>query len=584
MFAADQLSPLLIRSAVLAPRIVGWNRLEGRPRADDFERSLRAEVRDPLWFLTRQWQFGELTGEDAGSPIDARIAMRHQSLKLYAPRAAQPGSYDPATPLEAVVEREAVPDDLMTHMQICRAFFKRLAPPVDVTAIKALYRGAYPLDETKIVGAIDGDTALALPLALAELFDGAAFLSAMRDGSHAATVAGFGLGVAISDALTAAAAAVRAWFDALYLAPSAGASAWAPSQLEYQFACATDPAGPQTVLLANDYAQGHLDWFAFDIDNREGTRLGEAAGPAVPAMEEALSYLPVAVTFGGMPSARYWEMEDRKIEFAHLDVHTTEIAKLLLAEFALVFSNDWCVAPYEVEVGTLCKIDGIVVTDVFGERNLVRAAGRGRDEDWQRWAMFSLTTRAAGDVAGTVLFLPPATPKLLESGPLERVIFLRDEMANMAWAVERVVASGLGEGVDGNRLAYERQPAAPAPLPLPEGVNARYHFGTDVPLNWRPFVPVHVPGSIRSVRLQRARLPEFGGVARPILGRIIAEPAPYYVNEEEISRAGRIVTLGIQRSRWLDGSIVLWLGRRTLTGRGEGSSGLAFDQIEQVKK
>jgi len=30
----------------------GWNRLEGRPRSADFERSLRAEVRDPLWFLT----------------------------------------------------------------------------------------------------------------------------------------------------------------------------------------------------------------------------------------------------------------------------------------------------------------------------------------------------------------------------------------------------------------------------------------------------------------------------------------------------------------------------------------------------
>ena len=34
------------------PLVRGWNRLEGRPRSADFERSLRAEVRDPLWFLT----------------------------------------------------------------------------------------------------------------------------------------------------------------------------------------------------------------------------------------------------------------------------------------------------------------------------------------------------------------------------------------------------------------------------------------------------------------------------------------------------------------------------------------------------
>ena len=58
------------------PLLRGWNRLEGRPRTADFERSLRAEVRDPLWFLTRQWQFGEFQGEDAGSPIDVALGIR----------------------------------------------------------------------------------------------------------------------------------------------------------------------------------------------------------------------------------------------------------------------------------------------------------------------------------------------------------------------------------------------------------------------------------------------------------------------------------------------------------------------------
>ena len=46
-------------------RIIAFNRLETRPRTTDFTRSLRAEVRDPLWMLTRQWQFGEFNGEDA---------------------------------------------------------------------------------------------------------------------------------------------------------------------------------------------------------------------------------------------------------------------------------------------------------------------------------------------------------------------------------------------------------------------------------------------------------------------------------------------------------------------------------------
>jgi hypothetical protein len=50
------------------PTVTVWNRLEGRPRSTEFGRALRFEVRDPLWLLTRQWQFGEFEGADAGTP------------------------------------------------------------------------------------------------------------------------------------------------------------------------------------------------------------------------------------------------------------------------------------------------------------------------------------------------------------------------------------------------------------------------------------------------------------------------------------------------------------------------------------
>ena len=41
----------------------------------DFERSLRARVADPVWFLTRQWQLGEHQGEDASSPVTVESAL-----------------------------------------------------------------------------------------------------------------------------------------------------------------------------------------------------------------------------------------------------------------------------------------------------------------------------------------------------------------------------------------------------------------------------------------------------------------------------------------------------------------------------
>src|SRR3954471_10349649 len=45
-----------------------WNRLEPRPRARAIDETLKVCVHDPLWMIARQWQMGELAGEDAASP------------------------------------------------------------------------------------------------------------------------------------------------------------------------------------------------------------------------------------------------------------------------------------------------------------------------------------------------------------------------------------------------------------------------------------------------------------------------------------------------------------------------------------
>src|SRR5690606_4492708 len=54
---------------------------------------------------------------------------------------------------------------------------------------------------------------------------------------------------------------------------------------------------------------------------------------------------------------------------------------------------------------------------------------------------------------------------------------------------------------------------------------------------------------------------------------------PYFVNEEEVSRAGTLVSGKLQRARWFNGKIVNWYGYAKQLGRGEGSSGLQFDQM-----
>jgi hypothetical protein len=69
----------------------------------------------------------------------------------------------------------------------------------------------------------------------------------------------------------------------------------------------------------------------------------------------------------------------------------------------------------------------------------------------------------------------------------KKVVFLRDEMANMCWAVERIVASAAGLGVDGETLAAMASPAA-APPAVP-GASARYRLGTEAPPHWRRSFP-----------------------------------------------------------------------------------------------
>src|SRR4051794_25532795 len=90
------------------PSVTRWHRVEGIPRTHDFTRALRAEVRDALWMLTRQWQLGELHGDDAGSPVLAKVQMSQAELVGFQARDTPQVALDPAIPLEAVVERRAL--------------------------------------------------------------------------------------------------------------------------------------------------------------------------------------------------------------------------------------------------------------------------------------------------------------------------------------------------------------------------------------------------------------------------------------------------------------------------------------------
>jgi hypothetical protein len=113
---------------------------------------------------------------------------------------------------------------------------------------------------------------------------------------------------------------------------------------------------------------------------------------------------------------------------------------LLLVEFAVAYGDDWFLAPIDVPVGSLVAIESLDVTDSFGVRTRLRSS-RVVDGEASPWRMFDLGAELPAD---DVLILPPSVATFSDGPPVERVVFARDEMANLAWAIEERTDRGDG--------------------------------------------------------------------------------------------------------------------------------------------
>lgn len=149
--------------------------------------------------------------------------------------------------------------------------------------------------------------------------------------------------------------------------------------LDYQFAASAPlPDGSEKVYVADDYSSGHLDWYSLDLDQGIAS-LGTVAGSTVTGLppDAPFTTIPVPISFSGMPNTRWWAFEDNATNFGNIDASTTDLAKLLFIEFALVYSNDWFVIPCTLPSGALALVQGLAITNVFGERLWIQAADQG---------------------------------------------------------------------------------------------------------------------------------------------------------------------------------------------------------------
>ncbi|WP_395805392.1 hypothetical protein [Archangium minus] len=572
------------------PSITTWTRLEPRTRSSDMSGALEARIADPLWLLARQWQLGEFQGEDAGTPVVARMRAETAPLSrmrigntrnkirptrrltaLGHPETAQ--SYDrpaerrvvPDQPLETLVEAElkGTARDLRTAAETGQDFLRALAEE-NATDLSAAVISAFPLpNDPGSLG--DAPTAAYLRIVAGRVPDGNALADFATNNTPLPAVPGVP-----AARQPAFAAAVQRWLPraqaALRVSPSGGNS-WDRERLEYRFEVAAHPSGRgEVVLAADEYDGGRLDWS--DLQVRPGVTLATPAD----SVQVVRTVLPTPAAYPGMPALRWWEMEDARVSWGSTGAERTDLARLLLVEYASVYANDHFLIPVDLPVGSVTAVTSLVVTDTFGERTLIPPVA---DEDG--WALFRPTVEGSWDTA-ELLVLLPTVAEALEGPVIEEVLLLRDEAANLGWAIERTVPGRAGHPVNRHEQAQRSRGALPAPASAGPLV---YTLQTFAPEHWFPLLPV--ADASGSVWLHRAPAQREGPSGEPVdvapAGRLLDPESPLRIPEEEVGRAGARVTRRWQLARWVDGSIHLWLGRTKGAGRGEGTAGLRYDVV-----
>ncbi|MDX2285574.1 MAG: hypothetical protein NW241_15510 [Bacteroidia bacterium] len=594
--------------------ILMWNRLEGTSRNENqIENALRFEVRDPLWMLTRQWQFGEFDGEDAGTAAFARIETAHEPVAFSGRAGAPPQPFDIRnTPFEMAVEFEQPEPDLTIRMEMGRHWRRLLKKhlaaekaadvwrqflrnrrfhfnkPVDGDAVYR-FRHAQALSDERLLQSLEllqGGRAL----------DGYTLYRELKAGVRASLFL-----PALDGEVDALGETFVAWYENTYGQDHSSANTWHAQHLEYQPQLAfRKEDGTAQVLKKEEYFGDGIGWHGFSAgggwDERHNLTLPEGGGG------EAAMVIPTPVRFRGMPSTRLWEMEDAQVDFGSIRAASTELSKMLYAEFGLVYGNDWLLAPVRLPVGDLCRLAGLRVTDIFGKTSILQEIKS--DGNWS-----FMQRPVPGSNSANWLFTAPGPETVQESRPIEKVVFMRDEMANLVWAVEEITADPLGGGRDGAQLARLLEQWLKGLIPVVEDAPQEgattpawtYTAGRHVAENRIPFVPVAMQADpdqafgMRQVVLQRAALPRILEDIPPVRVRPRTtllgagggdEPErlpPFFIFEEEIPRAGATLQLLWKRTRWFDGATRVWAAKKKSVGRGETDVLFRFDTLENPR-
>lgn len=535
--------------------VTTWRRLEPSNR-DEALTSLAARVADPLWMIARQWQIGELTGSDTASPVLARLAVDRTPITAWMPESGSEWTpYEPGQPVEQVVDTVTPSIGLADRARAGRHFLRLLGAEL-TSRYAERFRNAFPLPAFSAEEAVRSDEAgLRWSRLLAgRAIDGAALRTALGPVSDVTLPPEPVANPADETALRATATAFADWWDSKY---EGKPGAWQLERLAAPFRfSATTSTGPVT-LVAPEHRGGRVDWHTFDAQQDDQQTTGAAASNA-----ETWTALPTRAALPGMPALRWWQLENAAIDPGRIEAAPDDLGRLLLAEFALVYGGDFFVLPIPVSVGSLARVESLDVVTNFGETVSIPStvAHDGSNSERRRWRMYHCDAPAFDTAVG--LFVPPTAVDPAAGKDLEDVLFARDEVANIAWAIERRVLGPWGAGIE--RREVEHSQRARADEQSGATNELRYVLSTTVPNSWLPLLPID----------DRLAL---GDAAEPASHLLSGDG--FELEAVELPREGLHVTLHPCRARKADGTVVIWHTHHVRPGRGESSSGLRFDEL-----
>lgn len=540
--------------------ITTWTRLEPQIR-DESLPGLAARVADPLFLLARQWQTGELDGSDSGTPIAVQVVHEEAPITHWAKGTSRgrASKYPTDTPVEAVINAVRPEISLRDRARGGQKFSALLGGTL-ATAHKAdLVSDGYAVQAPAT--AIDTDTTNTqwMRVIVGRELDGQALRDAMgnRSGVLPAAFAASFRSASQQDHedITMAADAFRTWWDDRF---HASEGAWQPQRLAAPFRLGASSTHGAITLVAPDHRGGPINWTAFDL------LTPATIGRSASATPTTTTVLPTRATYPGMPATRWWQFEDATVDVGQISAGPDDLARLLMAEFALIYGNDFFVAPLSVPVGSVSRIVEVTVDTNFGETISIPSTITVDGGSTASWRLFHCTAATEKAFREEGLLVIPHTAVGPLTGPaVEDVLLTRDEMANMAWAIERHVRGPAGPTMDRSSVAHARDPVPSAPA---AGAVPTYVLSSTVPDAWLPLTAT-ARGTLETAGTQ------------PRLGRLLGAGRKFVLDETELPRNGRLVTCQATRARTPDGRALTWWGWRSGPGRGESSSGLRFDDV-----